>query len=307
MAGKKFNPDNDIPDLSGKVIFITGGTAGLGKESIQALAAHNPSHIYFTGRSTSRATALIDSLRTQHPTAPITFLNCDLSSLSSVVETAKAFLAQSQRLDVLICNAGIWALTPGLTTDGYEIQFGTNHVAHALLIKLLLPTLLRTAEEPNSDVRIVSLTSAAFAAHPVGGIRFHDIKTPQDKGFFGMWTRYGQSKLANLLYAAELARRYPSITTLAIHPGVVKTDMVNSLGYLDKILLHFAQLGRPVSPEEGAWNQLWAATGAREEMRSGVYYVPVGAKGMLVRNGGDEKLAGELWEWTEEELKGYEA
>jgi NAD(P)-dependent dehydrogenase (short-subunit alcohol dehydrogenase family) len=143
--------------------------------------------------------------------------------------------------------------------------------------------------------------------HPVGGIRFHDIKTAQDKGVFGAWIRYGQSKLANLLYAAELARRYPAITSVPVHPGVVKTDLIGNLGYWSRVMLYMGRLGSLMEPEEGAHNQLWAATKGGGEVRSGVYYGPVGVEGRLVREGGNEKLARELWEWTEEELKGYNA
>ncbi|KAI9855080.1 MAG: hypothetical protein M1813_000564 [Trichoglossum hirsutum] len=328
MARKTFNPENDIPDLSGKVIFITGGpqtasskcftyradkiakkgTAGIGRETIIALAKHRPEHIYFTGRDAERAAAVIDDIKTTTPAANLTFLRCDLASLSSVSQAARDFISKSQRLDTLICNAGIMFVPPGLTADGYEIQFGTNHLGHALLTKLLLPTLLRTtADQPNADVRVVSVSSTAHAAHPLGGIRFPDLKTPQDKGVFGDWTRYGQSKLANTLYAAELARRHPSITSVAVHPGIVRTSLIDNLSLRDKAMIYVGHMFKVVSPAEGAWNQLWAATAPRDEVKSGTYYMPVGAKGMLLRDTGNGELAGRLWDWTQEELKGYEA
>jgi NAD(P)-dependent dehydrogenase (short-subunit alcohol dehydrogenase family) len=134
----------------------------------------------------------------------------DLTSLSSI----KSSTPQLTRLDLLMCNAGIMATPPSLSKDGYEIQFATNHLGHAMLIKQLLPTMLKTAEEPRSDVRIVILTSMGWRAHPKAGIEFSTLNTTQDRAIFGGWVRYGQSKLANLVYAAELARRYPNITCM---------------------------------------------------------------------------------------------
>ena len=242
------------------------------------------------------------------PNVPITFIECDLASLASVEKAANKFTSETQRLDVLMCNAGIMAQPPGLTEDGYELHFGTNHLGHALLIKLLLPTMLRTAEEPNSDVRIVILTSAGFRATPMAnGIVFKDLRTTQDMGAAGGWMRYGQSKLANLLYATELARRYPSITTVSIHPGVVGTGLVANLSILNKALVYVTNLGKVKTPTEGVWNQLFAATGKREELVSGQYYEPVGVLGQHNKYSNNKELAERLWEWTQEELKGYQA
>src|SRR5262249_20169093 len=153
--GERFNPNKDVPDLSGKIIFITGGTSGLGKESLLALAKHDPGHLYFTGRNEKSAGIVISEIQSIAPNVPTTFLKCDLADLSSLKPCAQKFLASESRLDILMCNAGIMAVPAGTTKDGYEIQFGTNHLGHAALIKLLLPTLLSTAEQPESDVRIV--------------------------------------------------------------------------------------------------------------------------------------------------------
>ncbi|KAJ7767868.1 oxidoreductase [Mycena maculata] len=294
----KFNPATDIPDLSGKVIFVTGGTAGIGKESVLALAKHNPERIYFSGRDTKRAAEVIAEATSA---ANIIFLECDLTSLSSVQKAAQKIISESDRLDILMLNAGIMDAPLGLTKDGYEIQFGTNHIAHALFVKLLLPTLLRTAEAPGSDVRVVSLTSTGFALHPRGGILFDGLRTPQGGGL----VNYGQSKLANILYAAELARRYPQITALSVHPGVVRTGLVGNLTGLTKALVQVTNMFTMVTPAEGARNQLWAATGKKEKMVNGEFYEPVGAPGKHARKSKDVKLAGQLWEWTDKELESY--
>jgi NAD(P)-dependent dehydrogenase (short-subunit alcohol dehydrogenase family) len=125
------------------------------------------------------------------------------------------------------------AIPTGLTKDGYEIQFGTNHLGHALLIKLLLPTLQRTADETKggADPRIVLLASKGMTLHPTGGIVFDELRTTQENLAFAHWRLYGQSKLANILYAAELARRLPQITSVSVHPGVMMTGLVTGLGF----------------------------------------------------------------------------
>ncbi|KAJ7479964.1 oxidoreductase [Mycena galericulata] len=300
----KFNPARDIPDLSGKVIFITGGTAGLGKESILELAKHNPERIYFSGRDAKRAAEVIAQVKTTTPDANVIFIECDLTSLASVEKAAQRVISETDRLDIFIANAGVMNVPPALTKDGYEVQFGINHLAHALLIKLLLPTLLRTAETPNSDVHIVSLTSQGFALHPSGGIIFKDLHTTQGSGLVKP-LRYGQSKLANLLYATELAKRYPQITTVSIHPGVVQTDLVANQGVFSKALVYVTNPFSMLTPAEGARNQLWAATAKKQSIVNGAYYEPVGVPGKLIRKAKDAKLAGQLWEWTQKELEGY--
>ncbi|PVH81482.1 oxidoreductase [Cadophora sp. DSE1049] len=306
----KYDPEKDIPDLSGRVILVTGGTAGLGAQTVTLLAAHSPSQIFFTGRSATSATTLITTLKTTHPTTAITFIPLDLASLASVQAGAKHIQSLTTRLDILICNAGVMALPPGLTEDGYEIQFGTNHVGHALLIKLLLPTMLATAKLPGADVRLVSLSSEGNQGHPLGGIIFKDLKTVQKFSILGPWQRYGQSKLANILYAAELARRYPDsgILFTSVHPGVFNTGLVTNLGVLNKAMVWagtFGQVKDEKKEGQGAWNTCWAATAPREGMVNGEFYFPVGVVGRKVRENTNEVLAGRLWEWTQKELDAW--
>jgi NAD(P)-dependent dehydrogenase (short-subunit alcohol dehydrogenase family) len=112
---------------------------------------------------------------------PVTFLSCDHTSLASIKECANAIKAQTDRLDILMCNAGVMALPAGTTKDGYEIQFGINHLSHALLVKQLLPTLLATADMPNSDVRIINMTSIAYQQAPPQGIDFKTLISSQEK------------------------------------------------------------------------------------------------------------------------------
>jgi NAD(P)-dependent dehydrogenase (short-subunit alcohol dehydrogenase family) len=231
-------------------------------------------------------------------------VRCDLASFDSIDEAAKSFVSKADRLDILICNAGIMALPANVTKDGYEIQFGTNHLGHALLIKHLLPTMLQTSEA-HGDARIVSLTSAGLHAAPSGGVIFKELKSKQDLGIGGRWRRYGQSKLANALYGSELARHYPTISVAVIHPGVIKTDLVNTLGFADRMLVSVTNIGRILTPEQGVENQLWAATVDKKDLESGAYYEPVGEPGKHSQYSQNMELAGELWEWTQAQLEGH--
>ncbi|KAL1584406.1 hypothetical protein WHR41_06305 [Cladosporium halotolerans] len=299
-----------IPSLEGKVILITGGTAGLGRETIFSLAAHNPAHIYFSGRSESSATALSAELSKLHPQVPCTFIRADLASLASVKAATAAFLAQESRLDLFFANAGVMALPPGLTKDGYEVQFGTNHLGHAALVKLLLPIMEATAQRGH-DVRIIWNSSLGYKG--ASGIAFASLKTPQAylSPFYVLsdWFRYGQSKLANILYAREFAARHPTITSVSIHPGVAETGLVSGLGTFNRWFVWATTLKIKVPIEQCAWNQQWAAVapkGAGErEVVSGRFYEPVGVKGDLTKAGGDDVLAKELWEWTQKELEAF--
>jgi NAD(P)-dependent dehydrogenase (short-subunit alcohol dehydrogenase family) len=150
-----FHPESDIPDLSGKVIIVTGGSSGLGKESVLQLAKHNPARIFLGARTAAIGIAAISDVEKATPSmkGKITFLEMDLASFSSLQKAAKMFQAQADRLDILMNNAGVMAQPAGLTEDGYEIQFGSNYMGPALFTRLLLPTLQRTTEQPNSDVR----------------------------------------------------------------------------------------------------------------------------------------------------------
>jgi len=212
-------------------------------------------------------------------------------------------VSKEKKLDVLFLNAGIMATPAGLTEQGYEIQFGTNHVGHALLTKLLLPTLLETAKTPDADVRVVSLSSAGHALAPSKGIIFDELKTDMASSL--TLTRYGQSKLANVLFTKELARHNPQFTAVSLHPGVVNTELYRSMGTWFGIgkVLDLVRKTVYTSVQDGAKNQLWAATA--KDVKTGEYYTPVGVLGNGSRNAEDEELAEKLWTWTEEEIKGY--
>jgi NAD(P)-dependent dehydrogenase (short-subunit alcohol dehydrogenase family) len=287
------------------------GTTGLGAGFISLIAAHNPAKIFFSGRNKVRAEQLIAKLKSTAPTVEVIFTECDISSLASVQSAAKQFLTQTDRLDVLMCNAGVMAIPPALSKDGYEIQFATNHLGHALLIKMLLPLMLKTAEPVNSDVRIINMSSSAYSSTPKSGIEFDQLKTDQSScGPIyapSKFMRYGQSKLANLLYPAELARRYPSITSVAVHPGFIKTELHSNESFLDRQIVNAVSGGKWISVEEGPYTQTWAATTPKNNLVSGAYYEPIGVKtAPTTSQGRDMELAKRLFEWTEKELAAYQ-
>jgi NAD(P)-dependent dehydrogenase (short-subunit alcohol dehydrogenase family) len=245
-----------------------------------------------------KAADAIEEVKAVAPNVNASFIECDLSSLASVKKAAEEFNSRSPRLDVLMCNAGISWIHPETTIHGYEMIFGTNHLGHALLIKLLLPKLLKTTAAPDSDVRIVILSSMSHREPPKEGITFRDLKTTLADMPFK--TRYAQSKLANVLYARSLAKKYPNIKTVSVHPGFVDMNMPNRAVLKDSGWgLH--------SPEDGVKTQLWAATAEKDEVVSGTYYEPVAVTGKDSKLSNDKKLMEELWDWTEKQWEKFPA
>lgn len=180
-------------------------------------------------------------------------------------------------------------------------------MGHALLTKLLLPVLQETARAPGADVRIVNVSSAGHAMAPAGGIVWDQAALQK----CNTWRRYGQSKLANILFNRELAQRYPEITSVAIHPGVIITDLYASLSknFFLRVAMWAYALFVPFLPghfkdtKGGALNQTWAATAPKEKLQNGGLYWPVGVPTKGSAYSRDMGLAKKLWEWTEAELE----
>lgn len=293
-----FDAITSIPPLTSKVILITGANNGLGKQAALEYARHDPQAIYLASRSLEKAQVAANEIKQQVPGANLKLLELDLASFGSVKKAARTFLDQEDKLDILMLNAGIMGTEPGLTKDGYEIQWGTNHMGHALLTNLLMPAL-----ENTKDVRIVSLSSHGHTSVPVNGLRLDN--TPKSEAVeLGAYGRYFQSKLANVLWARHMAKVYPQLTIAAVHPGVVQTQLLEGASGTPFYIKVLGKLGYRFlkTVEDGVRNQVWASVS--EDVVSGEYYEGIGVGGLASEDGKSDELAEKLWLWTEKELAG---
>lgn len=307
MCSRTFSPATDIPSLQGKVILVTGGNNGLGKQAILEYARHGPAEIWMAARNLDKANEAIRDIHAQvggSMNPVIKPLQLDLNSLDSVQQAASRFLLEAQRLDILMLNAGIMACPPALTKDGYEVQFGTNHLGHALLAKLLLPILKGTAaNDISSDVRVVVVSSGAHAMAPKAGIVFDSLRTPAES--MGGMERYGQSKTAGILWTRHMAQIHRDIRWASVHPGVVNTGLQAGADGASLPIRVLMKVAKPLrtTVEKGAWNQLWATVSS--EVKSGEYYEPVGVAGKATKKASDMILAEKIGCWTDTELQPF--
>lgn len=308
-------------DLTGRRFVVTGAATGLGRESARALAAHGAT-VTVLARSEARAAEALASLRSNVPDATADAEVVDLGSLASVRAFAERYLDTHDAVDVLINNAGVMACPLGRTADGFETQFGTNHLGHFLLTALLMPALLR-----GHDPRVITLSSAGHARADV------DLADPNfEHTDYSAWVAYGQSKTANALFARELARRAAAhdLLSFSVHPGGIITDLGR---HLDEELLNemlaFAQVRSEgatatdgdraeaaeaptgmhfKSVEAGAATQVWAATTGDLAEDNGAYLADCGP-GVLGADPGvngflpyllDDANAAALWDLSEE-------
>jgi NAD(P)-dependent dehydrogenase (short-subunit alcohol dehydrogenase family) len=291
----------DIPPQKGRRAVITGATGGLGHETALALAAAG-ADVLVTGRTAEKGRIAIERIQRAVPAAKVQFESLDLASLASIRAFAAATIANGQPLDLLINNAGVMDLpTRRLTEDGFEMQFGTNHLSHFALTGLLLP-LLRKAQAP----RVVNVSSLA---HRGGKIDFDNL---QGERKYRPWAAYQQSKLANLLFTFELQRRSDAhgwgLMSNAAHPGYARTDLIPNgpgsgglKGLGAKILGSFMSH----SAAEGAQPTLFAATSGKAAPSG--YYGPNGfyelkgpvAPAAIFPQAKDEAVAAKLWEVSE--------
>jgi retinol dehydrogenase-12 len=294
-----FMIDKGSQSLSGKTILITGGDGDIGKQVLSYLVLLSPAEIWLAVKDLDAAKNTIVELEQQAPDVRIQMVQLDLASLPSVRTAVATLVSQVEHIDLLFLHAGVMGLPAQFTNDGYEFQFGINHLGHALLTKLLLPTLVRTAELKR-DVRVIVTSSCSHHNCPAGGIDFDTLKT--DGSSLPPLKLYAQSKLANILFTRALAERYPQLKAIAIHPGACRTNLtLNSTGgnIFDWVVGYL--LSRPVKVV--ARHHIWAAVA--DGIESGEYYEPLGMGGRCIPEGKDKGLTLKLWEWTEKELEPY--
>ncbi|KAJ7489228.1 hypothetical protein FB451DRAFT_685050 [Mycena latifolia] len=286
----------DVPDLSGQVIIVTGGNAGIGRQTVKVLLENN-AKVYMASRNPQKAEAAIEELHRLSGKRAV-FLPLDLSDLASVKAAATEFLSKEKELHVLYNNGGI--MVPPIeeaTPDGYDLTFATNVLGHFYLTKLLLPTLIATAHV-RGVARIVTLTSMVHYVATVDYSSFQDGPTRLKRTPFDM---YAQSKWANAVFAMEVARRYADqgIVSTSVNPGNLKTDIAhNSTGSMT--LLSKLLLIHPV--EWGAVAQLWAGTAPEAAHLNGKYIAPWGRVAKHRRDVDDPRNGSELWAWLEEQV-----
>lgn len=258
---------NDIPNLGGRIVVVTGGNDGLGFESAKALAG-NEAEVILACRSTERGENARQEILGVVPHANVRVMKLDLQDLSSIETFANEFNEGSGRLDVLLNNAGIMGTPYGVTRDGFEVQMGTNHLGHFALTGRLLGALKRTARS-----RVVTVSSAA---HRTGTMSFDNLLFRDGRGYTPL-KAYARSKLANLLFAYELQRRFErhgvDCISVAAHPGASQTNLGRHIESTLVMRVLEPALRRVVQdPAGGALPQLRAA--ADPQVRGGEYYGP---------------------------------
>lgn len=260
----------DVPDQNGKTVFITGANTGIGFEAAKELAGKG-ARVLLGCRNAEKGEAAIASILATYPDADIKLVMLDLSDLSSV-SAAAAVVSQEPKLDILVNNAGIMWNPKAITKDGFESQFGVNHLAHFALTGHLLPKLLVT-----QNSRVVTVTSIGHKLGK-GELFLDDINA--EKGYHPR-RRYYASKLANLLFTYELDRRLrqknASVMAVACHPGMASTELYRYVdGFIGILLKLFVPLLKPFmnSSAKGAWPTLLAATA--KDVEGGQYFGPGG-------------------------------
>ncbi len=294
---------NDMPDLSGKTIIVTGGNSGIGYEAALQFARKRATTI-LACRNLDKANAAAAQIVASNPGATVEVMELDLSSLASIRNFADAFHKSRRNLDALVNNAGVMALPYRKTVDGFEMQFGTNHLGHFALTGLLLDALLAA-----DGARVVNVSSGA---HRMGRIRFDDLQWERS---YYKWFAYGQSKLANLLFTFELQRRADKagakLLAVGCHPGYAATNLQSAgprmqgasgmESFWGTMNGMFAQ-----SAGMGALPTLYAATSP--EVRGGDYIGPDGIAEMWGHPvkvacsiaAKDPAVAARLWEVSEQ-------
>jgi NAD(P)-dependent dehydrogenase (short-subunit alcohol dehydrogenase family) len=272
-------------NMNGKLVLITGATEGIGKETARALYAMG-AHVVLVGRNPEKMERVITDMSSQNPDGgKLEGMIADLSSLAEIRSLASEFKQKYNRLDVLLNNAGAFFNKRLESADGYEMTFALNHLSYFYLTYLLLDLIKASAPS-----RIISVSSGA---HVMGKINFNNL---QGKGIYVGWKAYGRSKLMNILFTRELARRLEGtrVTANVLHPGFVATKFGHNNKGLYQKFVKWSQR-RAISPEEGAQTSIHLASAPEVAGVSGAYFY----KSKIVQPSNaaqDDEAAKRLWE-----------
>ena len=293
----------DIPDQTGRTAVVTGANGGLGLETSRALAAAG-AHVVMAVRNQEKAAAAVDDIRGTVGEPSLEVVALDLGSQASVREAAEQILGAREDIDLLVNNAGVMGIPERKTVDGYEMQFGVDHLGHWSLTALLMPALLRA-----DAARIVTVTSTAH--HMARAV---DPANPHLEGKYGPWRAYGQAKLANFHFGLGLQRRLAAAgapaSSLIAHPGLSNTELQavsvqETGGGRSQRFFHRMAGSSGMSPAEGALAQLRAATDP--DARGGEFYGPKWVtngppvRKPIFRRIGMDAAIRKLWEVSERE------
>lgn len=281
----------EVSDMTGKTVVITGGNSGIGFETAAALAGAG-ARVVITARSEERGRAALERLNAGSPAVPVELAVFDLASLRSVREGAAELLDRLPRIDVLVNNAGLMLSDRRETVDGLEMTFQVNHLGPFLLTVLLLDRLKASAPS-----RIINVASTAHQSAR-SGMDFDDL---QATGGYGGMAVYGRSKLANILFTNELARRLEGsgVTANSLHPGTVRTGWAGE-GDAKGLFALGVAIGRPffLSPARGAKTSVYLASSPEVDDVSGRYFVRCRPR-TPSKAARDEAAARRLWEVSE--------
>jgi len=289
---------DEIPDLTGRVMIVTGGNTGLGKETVKVLLNRN-AKVYIAARDPARAENAIKDLK-ELTGKEAHFIRLDLADLKSVKSAAEEYASKETQLHVLFNNAGVFCPPVNLTTaDGYDLQFGTNVLGHFYFTKLLLPILTATGKSsPDGRARIVNTSS--LTSYLCWSLNFNTFKDGPARRKYGTRSLYAQSKYANIVLSNELARRYDDqgILSVSLNPGNIQTELLRYVRGLEKLFLD--SILRPI--ELGVLSQLWAGTAPEALNAQGKFLVPWAKLGTPQTGTDDPKLGEDLWAWLEEQV-----
>ncbi|KAJ7587945.1 NAD(P)-binding protein [Mycena floridula] len=300
FSGKPTWSTDQIPDLTGKVVIVTGGNSGLGKETVKGLLEHN-AKVYIACRNRQTAEKAIEELKKNTGNEAL-YLQLDLADLLSVKSAALEFISKEKHLHLLFNNAAVMMPPVAQTTPaGHDLSMGINVLGHFYLTKLLVPVLRAAAQDSGGKSRVITTSSGA---HYVAMYDFDAFNDGPIRRNLSLMDLYGQSKWANIVFSTEFARRYGSegIVSCSLNPGNFKDTRLGAHitgGYLYWTLKAFQ-----IYPAKwGALTQLYAGTCAEGESFNGKFLVPWARVGKAAPSTSDPENGRKLWEWMEQQVK----